>query len=255
MSKWRESLQELERYNSRTCHEEDVSSFEGFEEMSIFKTESSKPAPGQGGDSFEGFEGFEGGFDAFEEVRTEYAFSNVLPTYLKGKEEPKDTTQNVLLKTFKTFKTDERSVENKHSPLVGNPVRGIKNSNGNDATSGRSIQSRIETTGRQGPGRALAGPAETCGNPNAVGSDARYYLRQISNAKLQKLYGTIGAQYGKSDWQKLVSFPGWRDRLRELEDAFSRSWSEGKDCWNEFDALEHHWRTGLKALQRAMESH
>lgn len=51
--------------------------------------------------------------------------------------------------------------------------------------------------------------------------------RTNSAEALFGLYQKIGETYRYADWQRMVTVPGWKDKLRALEEAFTHAWNEG----------------------------
>lgn len=79
----------------------------------------------------------------------------------------------------------------------------------------------------------------------------RVWDRSATRRQLLRLYRILGESYTKEHWHRLISVPGWRDRLTDLEEAFTQAWKDGCDCWQEFEQLREHWRSGIKHISGA----
>ncbi|MGD9506816.1 MAG: hypothetical protein AB7W37_18075, partial [Syntrophobacteraceae bacterium] len=61
-------------------------------------------------------------------------------------------------------------------------------------------------------------------------------------------------RYGRADWLRAASIPGWAARLDELEAAYSKAWRAGGDPREELDDLTDHWRTGLEGYSNNQDN-
>jgi hypothetical protein len=83
---------------------------------------------------------------------------------------------------------------------------------------------------------------------NAISAHKAELIELIRRGALEDLvefHKDIGLKYTEADWQSFCAIPGWRDRLEELEEAFTRAWREGSDCQPEFHLVREHWLTAI----------